>query len=77
MSYLVIVIDNSIIDLFVQQTEDFYYCRYQIREKTPYLLCYEELYRLFGYLPKKFSYCFIVAEALSDTVLLSVSEAEH
>ena len=66
MSYLVRVIDNSVIDLFVQQAEDFSYCHYQILEKPPYLLCYGELDRFFGYLPEKSSYCFIVAEALSN-----------
>ncbi len=62
MSYLVRLIDYGIVDFFVQQVEDFRYCRNQFLKYAPYLLFDGKLYRFFGYFAEKASYGFVVAE---------------
>lgn len=62
MSHFFRLIDNGIVDFFVQKAEDFCYCRHKFLKNTPYLLCNGELDCLPGYFPKKTSYCLVVAE---------------
>lgn len=66
MSQLIRMIDNSIIDFFVQQAEDRGYCRDQFLKNSPYLLGNGELDCLFGNIPKESSDCLVVAEAFCD-----------
>ena len=62
MSHFFRMIDNGIVDFFVQKAEDFCYCRHKFLKNTPYLLSNGELDCLPGYFPKKTSYCLVVAE---------------
>lgn len=62
MSYLVRLINYSIINFFIQQAEDSRYCIDQFLKYAPYLLRYGKLYRLSGYFSKKASYGLVVAE---------------
>ena len=63
MSHLFRLIDNGIVDFFVQKAEDSGYCRNKILKNTPYLLSDRELDGLFGYFLEETSDCFIIAEA--------------
>ena len=62
MSHFFRLVDDGIVDFFVQKAEDFCYCRHKFLKNTPYLLCNGELDCLPGYFPKKTSYCLVVAE---------------
>lgn len=65
MSHLFRLIDNGIVDIFVQKAEDSGYCRDKILKNAPYLLCDRELDGLPGYFPEESSDCLIIAEAPS------------
>ena len=66
MSQFVRLIDQSIIDFFVQKAEDLSYCRDQFLKNTPYLLGDRELYGLSGNLPEESADGFVVSEAFGD-----------
>ena len=63
MNHLFRLIDNGIVDFFVQKAEDPGYCRDKILKNAPYLLSDRELYGLPGYFPEESSDCLIIAEA--------------
>ena len=63
MSHLFRLIDNGIVDLFVQKAEDSRYCRDQFLKNAPYLLSRRKLDSLPGYFPEEASYCLIIAES--------------
>lgn len=63
MSHLFRLIDNGIVDFFVQKAEDSRYCRDKILENAPYLLSHRELDSFPGYFPEESSDCLIIAEA--------------
>lgn len=62
MGHFFRLIDNSVIDLFVQKAEDSRYCRDQLLKDTPYLLRHRELDCFPGYFPEKTSDGLVVAE---------------
>ena len=62
MSHFFRLIDNGVIDLFVQKSEDPGYCRDQFLKDTPYLLRHRELDCFPGYFPEKASDSLVVAE---------------
>lgn len=66
MSHLIRMIDHSVIDFFVQQTEDCRYCRDQFLKDPPYLLGDGELDSLFGNIPEEPSDSLVVAEAFCN-----------
>lgn len=72
MSHLV----RLIIDVFVQQSEDFRYCRDQFLKHVPYLLRDGKLYYLSGYFPEKASNGFVVAEMPShrEDIILEATQ---
>ena len=63
MSHLFRLVDNGIVDFFVQKAEDSRYCRDKFLENAPYLLSDRELDSLPGYFPEEASDCLIIAEA--------------
>lgn len=62
MSYFFRLIDYSIIDFFVQQSEGSRYCRDQFLEYAPYLLCDGKLNGFFADFPEEAAYSLVVAE---------------
>ena len=63
MSHLFRLVDNGIVDFFVQKAEDSCYRRDKFLENAPYLLSDRELDSLPGYFPEEASDCLIIAEA--------------
>lgn len=63
MNHLFRLIDNGIVDFFVQKAEDPGYCRDKILKNAPYLLSDRDLDGLPGYFPEESSDCLIIAEA--------------
>lgn len=63
MSHLFRMIDNGIVDIFVQKAENSRYCRDKVLENAPYLLGDRELDSLPGNFPEESSDCLIIAEA--------------
>lgn len=55
------MIDHDIIDFFVQQVEDFCYCRNYFLKDIPYLLRDRESYSLTGDLPEEPADSLVVA----------------
>lgn len=66
MSQFVRPVYYSIVDFFVQKTEDTRYCRDQLLKDTPYLLCDGELDCLPGNIPEEPSDSLVVAEPFRD-----------
>lgn len=63
MGHFFRLIDNGIVDLFVQKAEDPRYCRDQVLKNPPYLLGDGKLNSLSGYFPEESSDGFVVTEA--------------
>lgn len=66
MSHFFILIDNSIVDFFVQKSKDPCYGGDQFLKDSPYLLGDRELERFFGYFPEESSDCLIATESFCN-----------